>query len=58
MPLTRKEGAPSLLVAQHILWLRKGKETTPMQLLKLVYICHGITLALTGKSLIRDPVQA
>ena len=34
MPLTRlfKDGAPALLVAQHILWLRRDKDTTPMQL--------------------------
>lgn len=60
MPLTRlfREGSPALLVAQHILWLRRNKETTPMQLLKLIYICHGISLALTGKPLIRESVVA
>jgi len=37
---------------------KSGLLLTPMQLLKLVYISHGWTLAVTGKPLIREPVQA
>lgn len=35
-----------------------GNTLTPMQLLKLVYICHGWMLGLYGVPLIDDPVQA
>ena len=35
-----------------------GGALTPMQLLKLVYICHGWTLGLSGLPLFRDPVEA
>src|SRR5439155_19093596 len=31
---------------------------TPMKLIKLVYLAHGWHLALTGRSLIREPVEA
>ena len=33
-------------------------ETTPMHVIKLVYICHGWMLGLFGRSLINDPVEA
>jgi len=35
-----------------------GGQLTPMKLIKLVYIAHGWYLALTGKPLIREPVEA
>lgn len=35
-----------------------GDTLTPMQLLKLVYICHGWMLGLYGVPLIRDQIQA
>lgn len=35
-----------------------GDTLTPMQILKLVYICHGWMLGLYGVPLIRDEVQA
>lgn len=31
---------------------------TPMQLLKLVYICHGWMLGLYGRPMISDPIEA
>jgi uncharacterized phage-associated protein len=43
-------------------FIRKSAETkvplTPMKLIKLVYIAHGWYLALTGKPLIREPIEA
>lgn len=40
--------------------LENGVQFTPMQLLKLVYICHGWMLGLTGKPLVRaeDQIEA
>ncbi|MGL4514454.1 MAG: Panacea domain-containing protein [Lacipirellulaceae bacterium] len=35
-----------------------GRELTPMQVLKLVYIAHGYCLAMAGRPLIADPVEA
>lgn len=35
-----------------------GQPLTPMQVLKLVYICHGWMLGLYDRRLIRDEVQA
>ena len=45
-------------VAEQILWLRRDTETTPMHVLKLVYISHGWTLGLYGRSLINEPAEA
>ena len=46
------------LAAEQILWLRRGTETTPMHVLKLVYISHGWTLGLYDRSLINEPAEA
>lgn len=35
-----------------------GGEFTPMQVLKLTYIAHGYTLAITGKPLFGDRIEA
>ena len=46
-------------VAEQILWLRGREiETTPMHVLKLVYLCHGWCLGFTGEALISEPVEA
>lgn len=37
---------------------KKGKSLTPMQVLKLVYMCHGWMLGLYSSPLIRDKIQA
>ena len=49
--------APSV-VAEHILWLRRDIDTTPMHVLKLVYLCHGWMLGINGEPLIAEPVEA
>lgn len=36
----------------------EGRELTPLKLLKLVYIAYGWVLALTGKKLFDEPIQA
>ena len=49
--------APSS-VARQILWLRQDLDTTPMHVLKLVYLCHGWMLGIHGDPLISEPVEA
>lgn len=50
--------APSaLLVADYIIACGQGT-LTPLQIIKLAYISHGFTLALTDRPLFRDDVQA
>ena len=60
--LGRENGAtrPSLVVAEHVLWLRgrADLETTPMHVLKIVYVCHGWMLAVDDEALITEPVEA
>lgn len=46
------------LVAEHILWLRREIESTPMHVIKLVYLSHGWMLGFTGRSLINEAVEA
>ena len=54
-------GAKSLAVAQHILTRRRQSNSdtvTPMQLVKLAYIAHGMTLGLLGRALLDEQVEA
>lgn len=50
----------AIQVAEYI--LRKAREAndtvTPMQILKLVYMCHGWMLGLYGRQLIKENVEA
>lgn len=55
-----RDSYKSLEIADHFVELakeRKGRITN-MQLQKLVYIAHGCRLAIEGKSLVSDPVEA
>ncbi|HEV8416453.1 MAG TPA: type II toxin-antitoxin system antitoxin SocA domain-containing protein [Bryobacteraceae bacterium] len=45
-------------VADYILWLSEKNPVTPMQLLKLVYMCHGWMLGLYGRPLVSDRIEA
>ena len=47
-------------MAEHILWLRRcvDRDTTPMHVLKIVYVCHGWMLAANDEALITEPVEA
>lgn len=50
----------AIVVASHLLWIegQSGKQITPMQLLKLVYISHGWMLGLYDDPLFSDDVEA
>ncbi len=45
-----------ITVAERLLWLRRDRETTPLHIVKLVYLCHGWMLGITGKPLVAEPV--
>ena len=48
----------STSVAEHILWLRRDRETTPMHVIKLAYLSHGWGLGWGDGPLIDEPVEA
>ena len=54
----KADGVPSLHVARQVLWLRRTIDTTPMHVLKLVYLCHGWMLGIHDVPLINEPVEA
>ncbi len=47
-----------LVVSQQILWSRRDTATTPMHVIKLVYLCHGWMLGIHDEPLIIEPVEA
>ena len=52
---------PSTQVANKLLELaqqKEGRALTPMQVIKLVYLCHGWMLGLYGRPLIAEHVEA
>lgn len=53
-------GIKSLAVAQYILDKQKSQNNTmtPMQLIKVAYIAHGISLGLFGRALLDEQVEA
>ena len=46
------------MVAEQIVWRRPQEKTTPMHVIKLVYLSHGWMLGIHGRSLIAEPVEA
>ena len=46
------------LVSEQVLWLRHDVASTPMHVIKLVYLCHGWMLGIHGRSLIQEAVEA
>lgn len=50
----------SITIANQLIKLAEaeGKTLTPMQLIKLVYLCHAWMLGLYGQHLIADPIEA
>jgi uncharacterized phage-associated protein len=50
----------SLAVANKLLKLAEeaNDTVTPMELIKLVYLCHGWMLGLYGRALVREPAEA
>ena len=59
-PKAVSAGVPAWVVAEQIRWLRtnEGEPTTPLHLVKLVYISHGWMLGIYGVPLIREDVEA
>ena len=53
-----KSALPPRTVAEQILWLRQDVPTTPMHVLKLVYLCHGWMLGIFDRGLIAEPAEA
>ena len=43
-------------VAEHMLWLRGDRPTTPLHIVKLVYLCQGWMLGIKGERLIDEPI--
>ncbi|MCS1410885.1 MAG: hypothetical protein M2R45_04080 [Verrucomicrobia subdivision 3 bacterium] len=52
------DSKPAKLVEDQILWLRRDIRTTPMHIVKLVYIAHGWMLGLHNRPLVSEAVHA
>lgn len=50
----------SILIANKLIDIAKSKKQTltPMQLIKLVFLCHGWMLGLYSRHLIKEPIEA
>ena len=58
-PTDRQNAKSPQIVSDQILWLRRDRQmTTPMHVLKLVYLCHGWLLGSSNRILIYEPVEA
>ena len=56
--IDRTTAKDPLIIAKQILWMRRDQSTTPMHILKQVYLCHGWLLGLASRTLIHEPVEA
>ena len=58
--MVQREKNSALHVAVYVLKKasEQGRELTPMQVIKLVYLCHGWMLGLYGRTLFRDHAEA
>lgn len=58
--MVKEPVATATIIADEVLKIakRKGKSLTPMQLIKIVYIAHGWSLAILQKDLFSDKVEA
>lgn len=45
-------------VSEHLLWIRRERQTTPMHVIKLTYLSHGWMLGLYDEPLLWEPVEA
>ena len=59
-PIDNQHWKDPKVIGNHILWLRgrDGLPTTALQLVKLVYICHGWMLGLLSEELVNEAVEA
>ncbi len=56
----KRDSISAISVAEHIRWLRHdaGEPTTPLHVVKLVYIAHGWMLGLCDRALMDQSVEA
>ena len=57
-PIDHRNSKAPQIIADQILWVRRDRQTTPMHVLKLVYLCHGWLLGISDSALIHEPVEA
>ncbi|HBH27148.1 MAG TPA: hypothetical protein DDX54_07140 [Rhodospirillaceae bacterium] len=55
-----KKQYPPEAIANNLLWIadRDGMSLTPTQLIQLVYVVYGWALALLGRKIFEDPIEA
>ena len=56
--IVNSNAQPPSVVAEQILWLRNDGPTTPMHVIKLVYLCHGWMLGIHDQCLITEAAEA
>jgi len=47
-----------IIVSNYILWKRRERDTTNLDVIKLVYLSHGWYLGIYGVPLIAEPIEA
>lgn len=58
MKLVKESAVSPSVVAEQILHFREDQDTTPMQIIKLTYLCHGWMLGIDSRYLINEAVRA